>query len=203
MFSRSARSQERAPTAVPPRPEPTLPERAEHRLLVRNVGNALTVTVEPQDAALRPLGTPPLVCTAECDWEVPAGRYRVVATAGKREKKEHFDLSKPLLLRVEEPSKAARAVGLTLGLVGVGVAVWGAVATLAVLTSGGQMTDEAAEKWLPVGLVPLAVGAVLIPVGFSLHGANRAPSVDFQQLANENKVPPRATGVGLSLQGRF
>jgi len=108
-----------------------------------------------------------------------------------------------MLLRVEEPSKSARIAGLTLGLIGVGAAAWGAFVTLAILSSGGQMSDEASAKWLPVGLVPLGVGAVLIPIGFSLHAANRAPSVDFQELANENKTQPRPSGVGLSLQGRF
>jgi hypothetical protein len=136
-------------------------------------------------------------------WELPAGRYRAVATAGKREKSEDFELSKPLLLRAEEPSKAGRIAGLTVGLVGAAAAAWGAFATLAILASGGQMSDEASAKWLPVGLVPLGVGAVLMPIGFSLHAANRAPSVDFQQLANESGIQPRPTGAELSLQGRF
>jgi hypothetical protein len=175
----------------------------EHRLLVRNVGKALTVTVEPQDTGLRPEGSPPLVCTESCDWRLPAGRYRIVVTAGKREKSQDFELSKPLLLRAEEPSKAGRIVGLTVGLVGVAAAAWGAFATLAILASGGQMTDEASAKWLPVGLVPLGVGAVLMPIGFSLHAANRAPAVDIQELANEDRMRPRPSGAGLSLQGRF
>ena len=175
-------------------------------LYVRNASDVLTVRVTPRDTSVSTIQTDHF-CTSECDWDLPAGPYTVVTSLGKNQRKlrigtQPLELASPTMLRAEDHG-GARVAGLTLGLVGVGLAVFGGVMTFALSGLGGQTSGSAYETALTVSLVSLGAGVVLVPVGFSTFAQNRYPSVDVLPLANQPKPEPAPQGAGLSLRGKF
>ena len=117
-----------------------------------------------------------------------------------------------MLLRAEDHS-GARVAGLTLGLVGVGLATFGGILSYALWGLRGQATGSAYDTAVMVGVVSLGAGVVLVPVGFSLYAQNRHPGVDALPLANQPRpeppppeapqIEPHYRGAGFSLHGRF
>jgi hypothetical protein len=204
-----AAAQERAPEPPVPSPgaKPAEASAPPVNLVIQGVGNGLQVRVLSKDERPAAEGPSANSCNQDCELKLPTGTYTLVASQGERQNTQDIALSAPLRLTVSEPNAALRYTGLTLGIAGILIAAVGTFVTVGILVGPthhpGDDEDTAARMGAFYGgLAAAAVGTGLIIGGFSLHAANRVPSMEVDRMAPTG--PPRApTGASLSLRGSF
>jgi len=122
-------------------------------------------------------------CHGYCSAWIPPGRYNLVVDGpGLVTASRYVDLSTASELRVTPRTVAAHNAGIVMALVGFGLAVVG----LGFALEDSPFFPRNAEGREPdrlrsgLGLLGLASGAVLIPVGFAL--ARTSPAVEVRPL---------------------
>jgi hypothetical protein len=176
-------------------------------LVIQGVSNGLQVRVLSKDEPLATEGTSANSCNQDSELRLPTGAYTLVASQGERENTQDVALTAPLRLTVSEPNAALRHVGTVVGVAGIVIAALGTLVTVASLVGPTYQPgeDEDTQGRIAVfygGLAGVAIGSGLIAGGFSLHAANRAPSMEVDRMATTGQ-PRGPTGASVSFRGSF
>jgi hypothetical protein len=155
-------------------------------------------------------------CSTPCALELAPGKYSIRLTDSEgNETVEKAKITGASHLSITAPDPTAKWTGLTLGIGGTGSALVG-VGLLFALTIGSlgdHYEGPAPERpaWMvPTTVATLVVGAVATPVGWTMFGRNRKPTIDFEPLGAdsasfrlERLSVGVAGGAGLTIAGAF
>jgi hypothetical protein len=115
-------------------------------------------------------------CPGQCSVLLWPGQYTLYATdASGRESKGALTVDGPRLFVATPPSSTARSAGLALGIVG--IAAVGLGFLIVVFDCGGDSDNSCdtgqARDVAATGLLTLAAGAVMAPIGWVMYAKNR------------------------------
>lgn len=133
------------------------------------------------------------------------GSYTVIASRGDEHRAKDVELRSSQVL-ILGSSDGSRTFGTVMGITGIVVGSLGALLAGAVIAAPdqGPGSEDSSGRMgvLGMGVLGIAAGTGIAVLGFSFAAANRAPSMDLEQMA---KAPPPARGAvtGISLSGKF
>jgi hypothetical protein len=176
------------------------------RFAIQGLSSGLQVRVVP-----KPEGAPESASTAscaeDCVLKLLKGSYTLIASRGDDHRTKEVELTSSQVLILGRSDGISRTFGTVIGITGLVVGALGAFVAGAVLAAPADPpgSDEAPPGRggvFAMGILGLAAGTGLAVVGFSFAAANRAPSMDLEQMA---KARPPASGAvgGISLSGKF
>jgi hypothetical protein len=176
------------------------------RFAIQGLTPGLQVCVVPQPERAPEIASS-ASCTEDCVLKLQKGAYTLIASRGDDQRTKDVELRSSQVLILGRSDGISRTFGTVMGITGIVVGALGAFVAGAVLAAPAYAPedDEAPPGRAGVfgmGLLGLAAGTGLAIVGFSFAAANRAPSMDLEQMA---KARPPASGAvaGISLSGKF
>jgi hypothetical protein len=173
---------------------------------IQGLSAGLQVRVVPKPERA-PQSASPASCTEDCVLELQKGSYTVIASRGDDHREKDVELRSSQVLILGRSDGTSRTFGTVMGITGIVVGALGAFVAGAILAAPADPPDS--DEAPPgrggvfgMGVLGLAAGTGLAILGFSFAAANRAPSMDLEQMA---KAPPPARGAvaGISLSGKF
>jgi hypothetical protein len=185
------------PSAKAPRPV---------RFAVQGLSSGLQVRVVPKPERA-PEGASTASCAEDCILELQKGSYTVIASRGDDHRAKDVELRSSQVLMLGKSDGISRTVGTVMGITGIVVGALGALVAGAVLAAPDYPpeSDEAPPGRggvFAMGVLGIAAGTGLAVLGFSFAAANRAPSMDLEQMAKA-RLPARGPVAGVSVGGTF
>jgi len=141
-------------------------------------------------------------CPAQCSVLLWPGKYTLRATDARgRESEGPLTVDGPRLFVATQPSVGARSAGLTLGIIGIVAAGLGL--GIVVLECGGDSGNSCdtgqARAVAAAGLLTLAAGAVMTPVGWVMYAKNHDLHIESRLSPAVSKVPGNVTSASFGL----
>jgi hypothetical protein len=167
-------------------------------------GSQVRVVPKPERA---PEGASSASCTEDCVLKLQKGSYTLIASRADDHRTKDVEITSSQVLILGRSDGISRTFGTAMGITGIVVGALGAFVMGAVIAAPAYPpeSDEAPPGRggvFGMGVLGLAAGTGLAILGFSFAAANRAPSMDLEQMA---KARPPASGAvaGISLSGKF